>query len=105
MIPSARRFFQPAPAPVVVSVLGSGDDEPGTLGDPSTGAAQTPVMTTGTIVWAGISTISMAASAYHGYKRNNSVGWAIWWGLMGSIFPVITPVIAYAEGYAEPAKP
>lgn len=47
---------------------------------------------------------SMVASTYHGYKRNNSVGWAIWWGFMGSIFPVITPVIAIAQGFAKPIK-
>jgi hypothetical protein len=57
-----------------------------------------------TYVWGALSTVSMAVSAYHGYKRNESVGWAIWWGLMGSIFPVITPVIAVAEGYAEPER-
>jgi len=58
----------------------------------------------GFMVWSVVSTASMAASAYHGYKRNKSVGWAIVWGAMGAIFPVITPVIAVAEGYAKPAK-
>lgn len=51
-----------------------------------------------------VATASMAVSAYHGYKRNNSIGWALWWGLMGSMFPIITPVIAVAEGYAKPLK-
>mgnify|MGYP006992515553 CR=1 FL=1 len=60
--------------------------------------------TTGESAYAVLSVASMGISAYHGYKRNNSVGWAIWWGLMGSLFPVITPVIAYAEGYAQPKK-
>jgi len=54
--------------------------------------------------WALISTVSMAAGAYHGYRRNNSVGWAIWWAFMGGLFPVITPVIAFAQGYGQPAK-
>ena len=45
----------------------------------------------------------MAASAYHGVKRNNSVAYGIWWGLMGAMFPVITPTIALAQGYAKPA--
>lgn len=48
--------------------------------------------------------ISVPVSVYHGYKRNNSVGWAIWWGLMGSIAPVITPVIAYAQGFGKPRE-
>ena len=54
------------------------------------------------IVWGVLSTASFAASVYHGYKRNDSVGWAIWWGIMGAIFPVITPTIAFAQGFAKP---
>lgn len=48
-----------------------------------------------------ISTVSMAASAYHGYKRNDSVGWAIGWGLLGALFPIITPTIAVAQGFGK----
>lgn len=55
-------------------------------------------------IWGLIAAASMAASAYHGYKRNNSVGWAIWWAFMGSLFPVITPVIAIAQGYGKPIE-
>lgn len=51
--------------------------------------------------WAIASTASMAASAYHGYKRNDSVGWAIGWGILGALFPVITPTIAVAQGYGK----
>lgn len=36
--------------------------------------------------------------AYHGYKRNNSVGWAIGWALLGGIFPIIVIPVAYAQG-------
>lgn len=52
----------------------------------------------------GVSMLSMAASTYHGYKRNKSVGWAIWWGVMGAMFPIITPVIAFAQGYGKPIE-
>lgn len=48
-----------------------------------------------------VDTASMAASAYHGYKRNNSIGWALWWGLMGAMFPIITPTIALAQGFGK----
>lgn len=48
-----------------------------------------------------VSTASMAVSAYHGYKRNNSIGWAIMWGFCGGLFPVITPIIAYAQGFGK----
>ena len=53
-------------------------------------------------VMGAISTISAAASGYHGYKRNNSVGWAIGWFFLGGLFPIITPVIAYAQGFGKP---
>jgi hypothetical protein len=56
------------------------------------------------IAWGIASTVSFAASVYHGYKRNDSVGWAIWWGLMGGLFPVITPTIAFAQGFAKPKR-
>jgi hypothetical protein len=52
-------------------------------------------------VWAVASVLSTALSAYHGYKRNDSIGWAIVWGLLGGAFPVITPTIAYAQGFGE----
>lgn len=45
---------------------------------------------------------SIGASAYHGYRRNDSLGWAVWWALMGGIFPVITPAVAIAQGFGEP---
>lgn len=59
---------------------------------------------TATFVIGALSTISSALSAYHGYKRNDSVGWALWWGLMGSIAPVITPTIAFAQGFGQPRR-
>lgn len=54
--------------------------------------------------WGVLATASMAASAYHGYKRNKSVGWAVWWGAMGFIAPILAPVVAVAQGYAKPKK-
>lgn len=51
------------------------------------------------VVWPA----SVAASAYHGYKRNRSVGWAVAWGLLGGLFPVITPAIAFAQGFGKRA--
>lgn len=47
---------------------------------------------------------SMALCTYHGYKRNNSIGWAIGWGIVGGMFPIMAPVIAVAQGFAEPAN-
>lgn len=53
------------------------------------------------IFWGLAATASAGASAYHGYKRNNSVGWAIVWGLLGGMFPVITPAVALAQGFGK----
>lgn len=53
------------------------------------------------LAWKVFGTASMAAGVYHGYKRNQSVGWALWWGLMGGMFPVVVPVIAVAQGFGK----
>jgi len=46
---------------------------------------------------------SIGASAFHGYRRHNgSVGAAIGWGLLGGLFPVITPAVAFAQGFGQP---
>lgn len=63
-----------------------------------------PISTPVRIVWGVLATASFAASVYHGYKRNDSVGWAIWWGVMGALFPVITPTIAVAQGFGKPKR-
>jgi len=52
--------------------------------------------------WAAASIVSTGLSAYHGYKRNDSVGWAVAWGLLGGLFPIITPAVAFAQGFADP---
>lgn len=43
--------------------------------------------------------VAMAANAYHGYKRNGSVLWALAWAALGYTAPVITTVIATAQGF------
>lgn len=45
-----------------------------------------------------LSTVGVAVGAYHGFKRNDSIGWAIAWGILGGMFPVITTAIAVAQG-------
>lgn len=54
-------------------------------------------------LWAVAAVASVAVSTYHGYRRNNSVGWAIVWGLLGGLFPIITPAVAFAQGFGERA--
>lgn len=51
-------------------------------------------------------TAASMAGAYHGYKRNESVGWAFGWALFGGlIWPLAIPVM-FAQGFGKPvAKP
>jgi hypothetical protein len=56
------------------------------------------------ITWSVLSTASFAACVYHGYKRNDSIGWALWWGFMGALFPVAPVVIAVAQGFGKPKR-
>jgi hypothetical protein len=43
----------------------------------------------------------MGASVYHGYKRNQSVGWALAWGLFGAVAPIVAVPIALAQGFGK----
>ena len=47
------------------------------------------------------SSVSVPLLVYHGYKRNESVGWAIVWGLVGGGFWVIGLPLAFAQGFAK----
>lgn len=42
-----------------------------------------------------------AIGAYHGYMRNDSVGWAVVWALLGGIAPVIVIPVAIAQGIGD----
>lgn len=48
--------------------------------------------------------VSPVACIYHGYKRNDSIGWALGWGLLGFFFPVVTPTVAVAQGFGKTAR-
>lgn len=45
---------------------------------------------------------SMGLLGYHGYKRNDSVGWALVWGVFGSIVWPVTVPIALVQGLGKP---
>jgi hypothetical protein len=53
-------------------------------------------------LWMGASFATGLAAAYHGYKRNDSAGWAIGWWLVGGIAWPLTWVIMLAQGFAKP---
>ncbi len=48
-----------------------------------------------------LSTASAAVSGYHGYKRNDSIGWGIGWFLLGGLFPILVPTIGFAQGFGK----
>lgn len=53
-----------------------------------------------TIAYVG-SMAGTIGGAYHGYKRNNSVGWGIGWAVLGGLFwPIALPIMV-AQGFGE----
>lgn len=46
-------------------------------------------------------TIGLVAGVYHGWRRNQSYGWALWWGLMGAWFPFLTIPLSLAQGFGD----
>jgi hypothetical protein len=53
--------------------------------------------------YAAASVAGVAAGAYHGYARNDSIGWAIWWAAMGGLFPFVTIPVSIAQGFGKRA--
>lgn len=52
-------------------------------------------------IWRALSIAGAALGAFHGYKRNDSIGWALGWALLGSLAPIIVIPIAFAQGFAK----
>lgn len=68
-------------------------------------AAPPKPSTLSTMFWSALALAASGFCAYHGAKRHNgSWGWGFGWGVGGAMFPVITPVIAVAQGYAKPIR-
>ena len=44
---------------------------------------------------------SGALMAYHGYKRTNSVLWALGWSIFGSSMPFFAVPLALAQGFSK----
>ena len=73
-------------------------DDPTTAAQPMMSVSALPVIPT----WYKLlSVVSGVLSGYHGYRRNHSIGWGIGWFALGSLFPVITPTIAVAQGFGK----
>lgn len=49
--------------------------------------------------------ISMIVCGIHGYRRNDSnTGAGVLWGAGGFFFPIVAPIVAFAQGYGKPPK-
>lgn len=54
-------------------------------------------------VGATLAIAGTALGAYHGYRRNDSIGWAIGWAVLGGLFPIIAIPVAFAQGFGRRA--
>jgi hypothetical protein len=52
---------------------------------------------------AAVTVLGVVGAAYHGYRRNDSMGWAAAWATWGLFFPVPTLAYAAGQGFAKPA--
>lgn len=89
-------------APDSVTPLGklvAGLGKIGTLGAPGDAMSLKWRMAFGMLGTAGV-----GLGAYHGYKRNRSVGGAVLWGILGGIFPIFTIPVAFAQGFGKRRK-
>jgi hypothetical protein len=51
--------------------------------------------------WVPISLLSGMLSAYHGYKRDHTPIASFGWFTLGTMFPLITPAVAVAQGFGK----
>lgn len=68
---------------------------PGAQPAPSSGPSA------GKIILGVLGVASTAALAYHGYRRNQSIGWSLVWAIFGGGFPIIGWPIAIAQGFGK----
>jgi hypothetical protein len=75
----------------------------GVLGNTApSGPSSSPTTTLYWKLYSVLSFVGSATGAYHGYKRNRSVGWAVGWFFFGGIAPVLSIPISLAQGYGKP---
>lgn len=75
------------------------------IADASAGATAPPTEpTVAHRLWAVAATIAVGACAFHGYKRNASIPWAVGWAALGGIAPVIAVPVALAQGFGKRSK-
>jgi len=68
---------------------------------PAHGGAASALRVAAATGWTLVHTAAIGASVYHGYKRNDSVPWALAWGLGGLVVPIVMVPIAIAQGFGK----
>jgi hypothetical protein len=63
--------------------------------------APSPAMQAAKLVGYAGSLAGGVLGAYHGYKRNKSIGWAVGWAILGTFFWVVTLPVSYAQGFGK----
>ncbi len=82
--------------------LGLGDAATDAAPAPSVAAAYSAMPTWWKVGYPLLVTTSGALSLYHGYKRHGgSLGWGLGWFALGTLFPVVTPTVAFAQGFGK----
>lgn len=93
-------FGSPDGLGATVRMGGFGDDAVAPA-QPVEAFTENPALKTFKLVYGLAGIAGTAIGAYHGYKRNDSIGWAIGWALLGGIFPIIVIPVAFAQGLGE----
>lgn len=112
-----RRVRRPIPASL--DSLGSLGDTPATapIVTPATDTTSSTISSTTTppapapkfslhdaLTSDNMSTAAMVAMAYHGYKRTDSILWALFYALAGREFPLESVPVALAQGFGQKKK-
>lgn len=84
---------------VAQELIANGVDSPSVSSGLAWLATQNKIKASSPTFWGVLTFASAAASGYHGYKRNGTIGGAVLWFFLGTLFPVITPAIAVAQGF------
>jgi len=54
-----------------------------------------------TTFWGAVRLGVIALAAYHGYRRNDSIGWAVAWAFLAGIAPPVVIGVAFAQGLGD----
>jgi hypothetical protein len=89
--PAPTLVVMPAPAPAPA---------------PPAPPAPAPVSNLSTVelVVGALGIASTAGLIYHGYRRNDSILWALVWGVLGGAVPIIGWPVALAQGFGDPKR-